>query len=58
MLQVYSLDKTLEELEKNLIVTSYTKFRNTRKVAHQLSISQSKASRLVRKYCKDLDLYN
>jgi transcriptional regulator with PAS, ATPase and Fis domain len=58
MLQDYSLNKALEELERNLIVTSYTKFRNTRKVAHQLSISQSKASRLVRKYCKDLDLYN
>lgn len=58
MFQDYSLDTALEELERNLIVTSYTKFRNTRKVAHQLSISQSKASRLVRKYCKDLDLYN
>lgn len=58
MLQDYSLNKVLEELERNLIVTSYTKFRNTRKVAHQLSISQSKASQLVRKYCKDLDLYN
>ncbi|MFE4810593.1 sigma-54 interaction domain-containing protein [Peribacillus simplex] len=58
MLQNYSLVKALEDLERNLIVTSYTKFRNTRKVAHQLSISQSKASRLVRKYCKDLDLHN
>ncbi|SIR53970.1 PAS domain S-box-containing protein [Peribacillus simplex] len=58
MLQDDSLDVAIEELERNLIVNSYTKLRSTRKVAHQLSISQSKASRLVRKYCKDLDLYN
>ncbi|MGE7903464.1 sigma-54 interaction domain-containing protein [Peribacillus sp. NPDC094092] len=58
MPQDYSLDKALEELERNMIVTSYTKFRNTRKIAQHLSISQSKASRLVRKYCKDLDLYD
>ena len=52
-----SLQSAIEDVERNLIVSSYRKFRNTRKVAAQLSISQSKASRLVRKYCKGLDFY-
>ncbi|WP_416825245.1 sigma-54 interaction domain-containing protein [Ectobacillus polymachus] len=54
-LQNSTLHAALEELEKDLIVHSYKKFRSTRKVADHLSISQSKASRLVRKYCHDLD---
>nr|WP_286883527.1 sigma 54-interacting transcriptional regulator [Aneurinibacillus sp. UBA3580] len=52
-----SLQSILEEVEKNIVVDSYTKYRSTRKVAEHLSISQSKASRLVRKYCSDLDFY-
>ncbi|MGO0059645.1 sigma-54 interaction domain-containing protein [Brevibacillus fluminis] len=52
-----SLADILEETERKLIIKSYEKYRNTRKVAEQLSISQSKAARLVRKYCQDLDFY-
>ncbi|GED12331.1 sigma-54 interaction domain-containing protein [Aneurinibacillus migulanus] len=57
-LSASTLRTALEDVEKKLIIQSYKRFRNTRKVAEQLSISQSKASRLVRKYCKDLDFYN
>lgn len=52
-----SLLASLEEVEKNIVINSYTKYRNTRKVADDLEISQSKAARLVRKYCSDLDFY-
>ncbi len=52
-----SLLASLEEVEKNIVINSYTKFRNTRKVGDDLEISQSKAARLVRKYCSDLDFY-
>ncbi|MFF2876483.1 sigma-54 interaction domain-containing protein [Gottfriedia sp. NPDC057991] len=52
-----SLLASLEEVEKNIVINSYTKFRNTRKVADDLEISQSKAARLVRKYCSELDFY-
>ncbi|QKE73365.1 sigma 54-interacting transcriptional regulator [Arthrobacter citreus] len=53
-----SLLASLEEVEKNIVINSYTKYRNTRKVADDLEISQSKAARLVRKYCSELDFYN
>ncbi|PEL13448.1 histidine kinase [Bacillus sp. AFS017336] len=53
-----SLLASLEEVEKNIVINSYTKYRNTRKVAEDLDISQSKAARLVRKYCSELDFYN
>jgi PAS domain S-box-containing protein len=52
-----SLLASLEEVEKNIVINSYTKYRNTRKVADDLDISQSKAARLVRKYCSELDFY-
>ncbi len=52
-----SLQASLEEVEKNIVINSYTKYRNTRKVADDLEISQSKAARLVRKYCSELDFY-
>ncbi|PGM58262.1 sigma 54-interacting transcriptional regulator [Bacillus sp. AFS053548] len=52
-----SLLTSLEEVERNIVINSYTKFRNTRKVADDLEISQSKAARLVRKYCSELDFY-
>ncbi|MGO0060584.1 sigma-54 interaction domain-containing protein [Brevibacillus fluminis] len=46
-----SLSVALEELEKQLISQSYDRFKSSRKVAEYLKISQSKASRLIRKYC-------
>ncbi|MED0669698.1 sigma 54-interacting transcriptional regulator [Aneurinibacillus aneurinilyticus] len=52
------LDSALEEVEKKMVIDSYTKYRSTRKVAEHLSISQSKAVRLVRKHCSQLDFYN
>ncbi|WP_042345140.1 sigma-54 interaction domain-containing protein [Bacillus massiliigorillae] len=50
-----TLQDALDDCEKSIIVNSYRKYRNTRSVAADLSISQSKASRLIRKYCKDID---
>ncbi|RXT01539.1 sigma-54-dependent Fis family transcriptional regulator [Ammoniphilus sp. CFH 90114] len=50
-----SLDSVIEEVEKELIIKSYARYRNTRKVADQLLISQSKAARLVRKYYKNIE---
>lgn len=47
-----SLDAALEEVEKNLVVQSYEKNPSTRKVAKDLHISQTKASKLIRKYVK------
>ncbi|MGE1165152.1 sigma 54-interacting transcriptional regulator [Peribacillus simplex] len=52
-----SLQAALEVVEENLIIKFYTKYRSTRKVAEKLSISQSKAARLVRKYCSELDFH-
>lgn len=49
--EVCSLDKALEEIEKNLIISSYQKHKSSRKVAKDLSISQTKATKLIRKYC-------
>lgn len=52
-----SLELALEELERTMIIDSYKRYRSTRKVANHLSISQSKAARLVRKHCSELDFY-
>jgi PAS domain S-box-containing protein len=45
-----SLDSALEEVEKELITKAYMHFGSSYKVANALGISQSKASRLIRKY--------
>ncbi|QQE75794.1 sigma 54-interacting transcriptional regulator [Brevibacillus composti] len=50
-----SLDLAVQEYEKELVVNSYKKHKSSRKVAADLNISQTKASRLIRKYCQDLD---
>ncbi|WP_257350638.1 sigma-54 interaction domain-containing protein [Pseudalkalibacillus decolorationis] len=47
-----SFEKSLEEFEEKLITETYNRFENSRKVAEFLQISQSKASRLIRKYCE------
>ncbi|MFE4706985.1 sigma 54-interacting transcriptional regulator [Peribacillus simplex] len=45
-----SFDKSLEEFEGKLVMDAYHRFKNYRKVAEFLKISQSKAARLIRKY--------
>lgn len=51
-----SLDDALSTAERELVVASYEQHRSTRKVARDLQISQSRASRLVRKYFSQDDL--
>ncbi len=46
-----SFDLAKEKFEKELITKAYKKFKSSRKVAEVLEISQSKATRLIRKYC-------
>ncbi len=47
-------DKTYEDMielyKREIIVKTYEKYRSSRKVSEKLGISQSKASRLIRKY--------
>lgn len=45
-----SLDEALEEVEKKIILQSYEKYGSSYEVARKLKISQSKASRLIRRY--------
>lgn len=45
-----SLDAALCEREREIILLAYTRCKSTRKMAEDLGISQSKASRLLRKY--------
>lgn len=49
--QTKSLDQAVEELEKQLIQSKYKELGSSYAVAKVLNISQSKASRLIRKYC-------
>jgi transcriptional regulator with PAS, ATPase and Fis domain len=53
LLSVKSLDEAMEEVEKQLVLRSFKKHRTTRKVAADLKVSQTRASKLIRKYCKD-----
>ncbi|MFY0546233.1 TyrR/PhhR family helix-turn-helix DNA-binding protein [Brevibacillus sp. H7] len=46
-----SLDAAIEQVERNLIVRSFRKYGSSRKVAQDLKISQTRASKLIRKYC-------
>ncbi|MED0679017.1 sigma-54 interaction domain-containing protein [Aneurinibacillus thermoaerophilus] len=47
-----SLDEAIEELEKNMVINSYQKNKSSRKVAKDLQISQTRACKLIRKYCR------
>lgn len=47
-----SLDAAVENLERGMILKAQKKFGSTRSVAKALGISQSRASRLIRKYKK------
>jgi transcriptional regulator with PAS, ATPase and Fis domain len=49
-----SLPTVLEETERKLIIESYNKHKSSRKVAKDLSISQTKAVKLIRKYCDNV----
>ena len=45
-----SLDARVSELEKQIIVEAYKRFKTTRRIAQYLNISQTRASKLIRKY--------
>jgi transcriptional regulator with PAS, ATPase and Fis domain len=49
-----SLDKAIDETKRILIRRSYQTYKSSRKVAQDLDISQTKASKLIRAYCADL----
>ncbi|HWO97262.1 MAG TPA: sigma 54-interacting transcriptional regulator [Bacillus sp. (in: firmicutes)] len=49
-----SLDKAIDETKRILIRRSYQTYKSSRKVAQDLGISQTKASKLIREYCEDL----
>ena len=51
-----SLDEALEAVERQLIIDAYQSYGTSRKVATALNISQSRASRLIRKYTSDAKL--
>ena len=50
-----SLDDIKEEIEKDLIQRAYKRYRSSRNVAKSLKISQTKASRLIRKHVIRVD---
>lgn len=49
-----SLDKAIDETKRFLIRRAYQTHKSSRKVAKDLDISQTKASKLIREYCEDL----
>ncbi len=52
-------DDMVEQYKKSIIVDTYKTFKSSRKVADRLKISQSKATRLIKKYMDDdLEMIN
>jgi transcriptional regulator of aromatic amino acid metabolism len=49
------LDEAINEVEKNLIKKAYDELHSSYEVAKALKTSQSKANRLIRKYCNNKD---
>ncbi|WP_232506368.1 hypothetical protein [Bacillus thermotolerans] len=49
-----TLDEALDQTKRMLVRNSYQTNQSSRKVASDLGISQTKASRLIREYCADL----
>jgi transcriptional regulator with PAS, ATPase and Fis domain len=49
-----SLDKAIDETKRFLIRRAYQTHKSSRRVAKDLDISQTKASKLIREYCEDL----
>lgn len=45
-----SFDELIENYEKHIILNAYNKYKSSYKVASALNLSQTKASRLIRKY--------
>ncbi len=51
------LDDMIDKFKKSIIVETYNKYKSSRKVADQLKISQSRATRLIKEYVeKDINL--
>lgn len=50
-----SFDDAVDEFKRKIVTDAYDKYGSTRKIAKELNISQSKASRLVRKYIGDIE---
>lgn len=46
-----ALDMAVSEMERKIITEAFQKYRSSRKVAQALNISQSRAHRLIEKYC-------
>lgn len=51
-----SFDEAIEEYESGLIKQAYKKYKTTRGIAKRLSISQTRATKLVKKYIQGEDL--
>jgi PAS domain S-box-containing protein len=47
----FSFESFLEKVEKYLVTTAFEKFGSSRKVAKAMRLSETKAARLIRKYC-------
>lgn len=52
--QANTLPEAIEETRRKMIRNSFKKHRSSRRVAKDLDISQTTASRLIRKFCSDL----
>ena len=48
-----ALNKTVEEVEKDIIIKAYERYKSSYKVAEVLGISQSTAYRRIKKYIKE-----
>lgn len=49
-----TLDRALDETRRILVRQSYQTYKSSRKVAEDLGISQTKASKLIKEFCLDL----
>lgn len=49
-----TLEEAMEQARQYMIRKSFKKYNSTRKVAEDLNVSQTTASRLIREYCSDL----
>jgi PAS domain S-box-containing protein/TyrR family helix-turn-helix protein len=47
-----TLDDAIEHVKRTLVTRSYKKYKSSRKVAKDLNISQTRAVKLIRQYCK------
>lgn len=50
----YSLDEAINYTKRQMVRNSYRKYKSSRKVAKDLNVSQTTATRLIREYCNDL----